>query len=209
MEHDVEIKTIKKEEEKIAKSVKNKEHKTSKEELADTPTEKTQEDAKEKADDKKITEQKETKKEKPKTKIVKKDSAVVKGVSLPISTKQAVAICKFIKGKTIREAVDYLEQVAKGKRAIPMKGEIPHRRNQDFTIMSGRFPKNASENFIKILRSLGGNAVANGLDNPVIVEAIANMADRPHGKFGRTRKKRSHVTIKVKDKIIKLKEKKK
>ena len=90
-----------------------------------------------------------------------------------------------------------------------MKGEIPHRRNQDFTIMSGRFPKNASENFIKILRSLGGNAVANGLDNPVIVEAIANMADRPHGKFGRTRKKRSHVTIKVKDKIIKLKEKKK
>lgn len=208
MEHDVEIKTTKKEEEKIAKPVKNKEQEKSKEELADTPTEKTQEEVKEKAEEKKgDAEKKEVKKKE--TKVVKKDSAVVKGVSLPISTKQAVAICKFIKGKTIREAVDYLEQVAKGKRAIPMKGEIPHRRNQDFTIMSGRFPKIASENFIKILRSLGGNAVANGLDNPVIVEAIANMADRPHGKFGRTRKKRSHVTIKVKDKVIKIKEKKK
>ena len=135
--------------------------------------------------------------------------------------KEEFAIREYIKkdlgkGKVSKVRIEYtpvgekiIVSTNKPGLVIGKKGEIPHRRNQDFTIMSGRFPKNASENFIKILRSLGGNAVANGLDNPVIVEAIANMADRPHGKFGRTRKKRSHVTIKVKDKIIKFKEKKK
>jgi|SRR3989344_1382653 len=148
-------------------------------------------------------------KKKPETKIIKKDNALVNGISLPISTKQSVAICKFIKGKTIREAVDYLERVIVAKRPIPMRGEIPHRKNQDFRIMSGRFPKKASENFIMLLKSLGSNSVAVGIENPVIIEAYANMASKPHGRFGRTRKKRSHITLRVKDLPIKIKNKKK
>jgi len=43
----------------------------------------------------------------------------------------------------------------------------------------------------------------NELDEPVIVEAIANLAQRPYGRFGRTKKKRTHVRIKCVEKKIK------
>ena len=129
--------------------------------------------------------------------IKKKTEAVVNAKSLPISTKHSMAICKFIRGKKINDCIEYLEQVIVGKKAMPMKGEIPHRKGK---MMSGRFPKNASQHFIKLLKSLGANANVNNLEEPIISEVIANMAQRPHGKFGRVRKKRTHVTIKCKEK---------
>jgi ribosomal protein L22 len=65
--------------------------------------------------------------------------------------------------------------------------------------MSGRFPKKATQNFIRLLKSLSANANHNGLENPILVEAVANIGSRPYGKFGRVRKKRTHVKIKVKE----------
>ena len=75
-----------------------------------------------------------------------------------------------------------------------MKGEIPHRKGK---IMSGRYPKKASEHFIKLLKSLNTNANFHGVENGIIAEATSNMASRPYGKFGAIRKKRTHVLIKV------------
>jgi ribosomal protein L22 len=128
---------------------------------------------------------------------VKKNYAMVKGSGLPLSTKVCVAICKFIKGKQISQAIADLEQVVAKKKAVPMKGEIPHRKGK---IMSGRFPKNAAEYFIKMLKNLQANANVNGLDEPVISEAVANIASQPYGRFGRVRRKRSHVVIRVREK---------
>jgi hypothetical protein len=45
------------------------------------------------------------------------------------------------------------------------------------------------------LKGLKGNANVNGLNDPVISEAVANIASRPYGRFGRTRKKRTHLRI--------------
>ena len=135
----------------------------------------------------------------------KKTEAVVNSHSLPISTKHSVAVCKFIKHKRIETAIANLQQVITKKKAIPMKGEIPHRKGR---IMSGRFPKNAAEHFIKVLKTLTANANVNGLTNPVISEAIANLAQRPRGKGGRIKKKRTHVKIVAVEKSSK-KEKKK
>lgn len=126
---------------------------------------------------------------------IKKTESVVRVSNVPISTKHSAAICKFIKGKTIAEARRYLEQVEKIKKAIPMKGEIPHRKGK---MMSGRFPKKAAKNFIVLLKSLAGNS--QDIDEPIIVEAIANMGERPYGKFGRVRKKRTHVFIRAMEK---------
>jgi len=143
---------------------------------------------------------KEKKKEivkKPEKKIPKKTEAIVNSVSLPISTKYSVAICKFIKGRKIEDAITDLEEVLAHKKAIPMKGEIPHRKAK---IMSGRYPEKAIEHFIKLLKSLLANSNANELNNPVISDAIANIGSRPFGRFGRIRKKRTHVKIKVKEK---------
>ena len=129
----------------------------------------------------------------------KKTEAIINGRSLPISTKKSVAICKFIAGKKLYKAIYDLEQVLTHKKVVPMKGEIPHQKGKG--ISSGGYPKKAAEYFIKLLKSLQANANVNGLEEPVIVEAIANLASRPFGKFGRVRKKRTHVQIKVKDKL--------
>lgn len=141
----------------------------------------------------KIVETKKEEKKEPQKLKIKKTEAVVNALSLPLSTKQSVAICKFIKGKKIERAISDLEQVFVAKKVIPMRGEIPHRKGKG--IMSGRYPKKASEQFIKLLKNLSANASVNELNNPIISNAIANNASRPHGKFGRVRKKRTHVKI--------------
>ncbi len=165
-------------------------------------TKKTQEKVEKKPEEKKKPEKTNAEakvSEKPKK---KKIEAVVNSYSIPISTKKAAAICRFIKGKTIVDARNYLEQVAVGKKVIPMKGEIPHQKGK---VMSGGFPKNASLQFINLLKSLAGNSNVNEIDNPVIVEAIANIASRPYGRFGRWRRKRTHVKIVAKEKMEKKK----
>lgn len=145
----------------------------------------------------KIEEKKETAK-KPEEKKIKKNEAIVKGVSLPISTLDAIYICKFIKRKTIEKAIAELEEVLKFKRAIPMKGEIPHRKGKG--MMSGRYPIKTVEYFIRMLKNLRANANVNGIEEPVIIEAISNKASQPHGRFGSIRRKRTHVKIKVMEK---------
>lgn len=162
--------------------------------------------------DKKTEEKTEIKKkvEKKQVKVVKKDEAIVNGKGLPISTKYSMAICKFIKNKTIEKAMADLNEVLIFKKAVPMKGEIPHRKGR---IMSGRFPINAVKEFVVLLKTLKGNSNVNGLEEPIIVEAISNKASRPYGRFGSVQRKRTHVKIiareKKKIKKNKLKRKKK
>lgn len=122
----------------------------------------------------------------------KKDFVIVNAYSLHLSTKKAAAVCKFINGKEIQEAIKDLERVIVLKKPVPMKGEIPHRKGK---IMSGRFPKKTAENFIRLLKSLSANANFVGIQNPRISEAIANIAPRPYGKFGAVRRKRTHVKL--------------
>ena len=144
-----------------------------------------------------IKEESEKRKKEIKEEIPKKSEAFVNAYNVPISTKHSIAICAFIKNKKIAHAISELEEVAVLRKAIPMKGEIPHRKGK---IMSGRFPKKAASSFLKLLRSLNANANYNKLEEPIITEAIANIGARPYGKFGRVRKKRTHVKIIAKDK---------
>ncbi len=126
----------------------------------------------------------------------KKEEAVVRGMGIPISSKHSFAISKFIKNKEVGKAISELEEILLHKRALPMKGEIPHRKG----IMSGRYPRNATRHFIKLLKSLNSNASVNEIANPVITEAHANFASRPFGKFGRVRKKRSNIILVAREK---------
>ena len=151
-----------------------------------------------KKEETKVEEKKESIKKQEKK--IKKDYAIVNGVSLPISTKDSAAICKFIKGKTIERAITDLGDVMKLKRAIPMKGEIPHRKGKG--MMSGRYPIKAIEYFIRMLKNLVANANVNGIEEPIIVEAIANKASQPYGRFGSIRRKRTHVKIKAMEKKL-------
>lgn len=137
----------------------------------------------------------------------KKTEAVINGLNLSMSTKKAMGICKFIKGKTIPNAIADLEQVAKMGRVVPMKGEYAHQKGKG--ISSGKFPVKAAGIFINLLKSLAGNANVSGLEEPIITDAVANIAARPYGKFGAIRKKRTHVKIVAKNKVKAKKENKK
>jgi len=150
----------------------------------------------------------EKKTEKKQIQKVKRDEASVNGISLPISTKDSVAICKFVKHKTIERALVDLDLVSKFKKAIPMKGEVPHRKGKG--MMAGRYMTKPVGYFIKMLKNLQANANVNGIEEAVIVEAIPNRASRPYGRFGRVKRKRTHIHIKVMEKNkLKAKEKKK
>ena len=109
-----------------------------------------------------------------------------------------MALCKFIKFKTPEKAIADLEEVMKKKAAVPMTGEIPHKPGKG--MMSGRYPVRAAEQFLILVKSLQSNANTNSMDEPVISEAVPNMAARPYGRFGRHRKKRTHVSLKVVEK---------
>jgi ribosomal protein L22 len=154
----------------------------------------------------KVEEKNEKKKTIVKKEIVKKDEAIANGISVPVSTKDAVFICKFIKNKSIDKALADLDDVMHFKRAIPMTGEIPHRKGKG--MMSGRYPIRAIEHFVILLKTLKANANVNGVEEPIIVEAVPNKASRPYGRFGAVKRKRTHIKIRVVEKN-KLKTKKK
>ena len=148
---------------------------------------------------KKVPEQDSETKEKKKTVPKnKKDYAMVNVKGLPISPKDAKYLCKFIKNKRIPKAIKDLEEVLTLKKPVPMKGEIPHRKGK---IMSGRFPIKAAGYFIMLLKSLQGNANMYELENPVIIQAIPNIGQRPLGRGG-IKRKRTHVSIKAMEKKI-------
>lgn len=167
--------------------------------------EEKKEDIKKKVEEKSVEKKKKVV-EAPK---IKKTEASVKGMSLHVSTKHSVAICNFIRGKNVEKAIAELEDAEKMKFAIPMRGEIPHKKG----IMSGRYPVKAIAEFIKLLKSLKANAIANELElEKVRIFCVANVASRPYRRFGRKRFKRTHVEIKLvemKKKVKKSKEKKK
>lgn len=151
-----------------------------------------------KKEDKKEIKIEDKKTEKKQVQKIKKDEAIVNGLDLPISTIDSMFICRFIKGKTIDKAIADLEEVLKFKRAIPMSGEVPHRKGKG--MMSGRYPIKPVSYFIRMLKDLKANANVNGVEEPIIVEAIPNKAYQPFGRFGAVRRKRSHVKIKAVEK---------
>lgn len=178
---------VNKKEQKIAEAPKAETKKENHSSVADLKTEVKKEEVKIDA-------------KKPEVKKIKKDKATVKGLGIPISSKQAFAICRFIKYKEVGFAIKELEEILLHKKALPMKGEIPHRRGKG--MMSGRYPRNALNEFVKLLKSLNSNAIANEISDPIISEAVANFASRPYAKFGRVRKKRTNVIIIATEKKI-------
>ena len=124
---------------------------------------------------------------------VVKTEATAKGEAIHASKKHCMYIGTFIKGKTVDAAIADLEQVIKLKRAIPFKGEIPHRKGKG--MMSGRYPVSASKLFITMLKGLRGNILVNNMnaDKTRIFSVVSNWASRPRRSSGKG--KRTNVVI--------------
>ncbi|MBS3072694.1 hypothetical protein J4477_02585 [Candidatus Pacearchaeota archaeon] len=165
--------------------------------IVETPVKKTEE---KKVDETKAGSKNENKGEVKKThgKAPKRTESSVYGRSLRISLKQSKAIGKFIKNKKIEKAISDLDQVLMMKKAVPMSGEIAHRKGK---IMSGKYPVNSSKEFIRLLKTLSANSAMHGMDinKTIIYEIIPNKAPTQLHRFGSTKFKRTHVLIKAKE----------
>jgi len=147
--------------------------------------------------EKKAEQKQETKKGEGKfaPKKAKRDFAIVNGLNLHISTKVGAHICDAIRYKDIDTAMEYIDQVAAGKKAVKMNNrEVGHRH--DAGMMAGRYPMTAAKEFVKLLKNLKANAVYHEveLEKAIISKAICNMASRPY-KRGGAQAKRSHVML--------------
>ena len=167
-----------------------------KEEDKKDSAEETEKDNNDKADKKNKAQEQDKKEVK---KEVMKEEAVAYGNNIHTSRKQNQYVCRFIKNKKIDAAIKELEEVIKLKRAVPFKGEIPHRKGKG--MMSGRYPVKASGIIITLLKALKGNAIVNGLDmnKTVITESVSNWASRPAKSDGRYAK-RTHLVITAREK---------
>lgn len=164
-------------------------------ETAKKDAEKKIESPKEEESNKPQTATEEKKKEIPKA--PKKEEAVAYGMNLHASKKHCMYICSFIKNKKVDDSIRDLERVIMIKKAIPFKGEVPHRKGD---MMSGRYPVKASKLFIQLLKGLRGNIIQNGmdLDKTRIYIASASWASRPLRSGGREGK-RTNVILKAKE----------
>jgi ribosomal protein L22 len=184
-----ELKEILKEEMMIDEKIEKEQEK-----VEEKKTEEKKEEQKEKSEEKKEKKKEEIKKP---AKKIKKEEVCVNGHSVVVSTKYAFNLCKFIKGKRIGDAIRDLEQVTLLKKSVPMKGEYSHRKGRGMS--GGAYPQKAAKEFIILLKSLAANAENHEINEPVICEAFANWAPAPKGKFGRIRRKRTHVTLKARE----------
>lgn len=125
--------------------------------------------------------------------------AKVNGMDLPISTKQAIEVCKLLKGKSLERSRKILQAVIDMEKPVPFtrhKRNVGHRPGR---IAAGRYPQKASREILKLVNSLEANAENKGLNvkELYITTIMPNFASRPM-HFGRLRQrktKRTHIQI--------------
>jgi len=96
------------------------------------------------------------------------------GKELRISPKDALEICRAIRGMKLAEAKRFLEEVKKRRRAVPYrkhKKKLAHKAG----IGPGAYPVKAATEILKVLKNAEENAKYKGLDEEklVIVHASA------------------------------------
>ena len=132
----------------------------------------------------------------------KEHMAKVSGNALPISTKQSIEVCNFIRSKGLNKAKDILNRVVDMEVAVPFKrfnGDTGHKKG----IGPGKFPVRTSEEIVKLLESVEANAQFKGLDTGklVIKHICANKAAKSwhYGRQRRRKMKRTNIDIIVEE----------
>ncbi|MDY6789330.1 MAG: 50S ribosomal protein L22 [Candidatus Nanohaloarchaea archaeon] len=131
--------------------------------------------------------------------------AKARGVNLSVSRKHCVEIGRFIKGDSVEKAKNKLERVIDKELAVPYtkyNSDLAHRKGGKGP---GRYPVNASEEVLELLKSAEQNAIHDhGMaeDNLYISEFYATQGSRfqtPRRHRGE-KPKSAHVTIKLREK---------
>lgn len=126
--------------------------------------------------------------------------ATAKGTNLSISQKHSTEIGNFIRGDSVEEAKEKLRGVIDEEVAVPYErfnSDLAHRKGDGMA--AGRYPVNAAEEILQLLKSAEQNAIHQGLDESSleIAEFYATEGNRYHTpKRNRgQRQKACHVNI--------------
>ncbi len=132
--------------------------------------------------------------------------AIAVGKALPISFKQSVEICNFIRNKNINNVKETLQGVIDKKIAVPFKRydfDLGHKKK----IGPGRYPYKASKEIIRLIENVEANAQFKGLNtsNLVIAHISAHKAGKAwhYGRKSRRKMKRTNIEICVEEKLEK------
>ena len=124
------------------------------------------------------------------------------GIALPVSLKQSVEICAFIRNKNINDAKKMLQMVVEKRKAVPFKRynfDLGHKKKMG----PGRYPEKASREFIKLIENVEANAQFKGLNtsNLVIAHVSAHNSGKAwhYGRHSRRRVKRANIEICVEE----------
>ncbi len=128
-------------------------------------------------------------------------------LSIDISTKHAIEISNYIRGRKLSTAKKLLELAIQKKKAIPFKRFTEgagHKSTVD-KVGRGKYVVKASRQILKLLKEVETNAMQKGIMDPVIIHIAANRASTPYHygrKPGRSMK-RTHIEIVVKGEVDK------
>lgn len=100
--------------------------------------------------------------------------------SAPISGKQSIEICNFLRGKKLTRAVAFLHNVEKKKEAVPFKRFPNGLGHKPGNMAAGRYPVKAAGVFLELLGNVKSNATNQGLTGELVITHIAaNRASQP------------------------------
>lgn len=125
------------------------------------------------------------------------------GKNLPISIKDAVNLCRSLKGMKLDDAKDYLEDVMNKRKAVPYfryLDSISHRRG----IGPGKYPVKEAKYILKVLENAEANAENKDLDtdNLYIMHIAAHKGEvykrytpRAMGRSTEIRRDQVHIEV--------------
>ncbi|MAG47792.1 50S ribosomal protein L22 [archaeon] len=121
------------------------------------------------------------------------ESAKLHVKNLPISTKNSVEICKFIRNLELNKAKTILSNVVQKKQAVPYfryRKDTPHKPG----LAAARFPVNASQHILKSLESVEQNALKSGMSTNLIISHISASKGAVQWHYGRQRRRKNKAT---------------
>lgn len=122
---------------------------------------------------------------------------------MPISFKQAIEICNFVRGDAVQKAKTKLQAAVDKKSPIPFKkftNGLGHKKGKMF---SGRFVVKASGEILKLINTAEANALYKGLNSKGLKIKHISVKKAPeawhYGRMHRRKMKRCHVEVVVEE----------
>lgn len=132
--------------------------------------------------------------------VLGENRAKAVGRALPVSTKQAIEVCNFIKNMPLEKAKAFLGRVVEKKIAVPARKirKASHKKG----IGPGRYPIKASKEILGLLNEVEANAQHKGLSGELKIAIICANKSSTSWHFGRKRRrktKRTNIEIVVEE----------